>query len=89
MVKSGCIAALRAVMCTPAYLFGDKRREVALEKILDCLVGRVVANATAACRTRGLGFDARIGLSITGIFSVFRKFLIGSTESGIVPSIWQ
>ncbi|KAF9812738.1 hypothetical protein SFRURICE_005801, partial [Spodoptera frugiperda] len=38
------------------------------------------------CRARGLGFDSRIGQSITGLFSVFRKFLSSSTESGIVPS---
>ncbi|KAF9815723.1 hypothetical protein SFRURICE_009240 [Spodoptera frugiperda] len=37
------------------------------------------------CRTRGLGFDSRVGRSITGLFSVFRKFLSGSTESGNVP----
>uniref|UniRef100_A0A2H1VAF0 SFRICE_005238 n=1 Tax=Spodoptera frugiperda TaxID=7108 RepID=A0A2H1VAF0_SPOFR len=37
------------------------------------------------CRARGLGFDSRVGRSITGLFSVFRKFLSGSTESGNVP----
>ncbi|KAF9789083.1 hypothetical protein SFRURICE_005685, partial [Spodoptera frugiperda] len=34
---------------------------------------------------RGLGFDSRVGRSITGLFSVFRKFLSASTESGNVP----
>uniref|UniRef100_A0A2H1W7P2 SFRICE_008187 n=1 Tax=Spodoptera frugiperda TaxID=7108 RepID=A0A2H1W7P2_SPOFR len=37
------------------------------------------------CRTRGLGFNVRIRQSITGFFSVFRKYLSSSTESGIVP----
>uniref|UniRef100_A0A2H1VWX2 SFRICE_038258 n=1 Tax=Spodoptera frugiperda TaxID=7108 RepID=A0A2H1VWX2_SPOFR len=37
------------------------------------------------CRARVLGFDSRVGQSITGFFSVFRKFLSGSTESGNVP----
>ncbi|KAF9800086.1 hypothetical protein SFRURICE_016963, partial [Spodoptera frugiperda] len=34
-------------------------------------------------RARGLGFDSRVG-SITGLFSVFRKYLSGTTESGNV-----
>ncbi|KAF9796053.1 hypothetical protein SFRURICE_006832 [Spodoptera frugiperda] len=37
------------------------------------------------CRTRGLGFDSRVGQNITGLLSVFRKFVNSSTESGIVP----
>ncbi|KAF9811247.1 hypothetical protein SFRURICE_002616 [Spodoptera frugiperda] len=37
------------------------------------------------CWARGLGFDSRVGRSIIGIFSVFRKFLSSSTESGNVP----
>ncbi|KAF9791410.1 hypothetical protein SFRURICE_015995 [Spodoptera frugiperda] len=37
------------------------------------------------CRTRGLGFDFWVGQSIAGLFSVFRKCLNSSTESGIVP----
>uniref|UniRef100_A0A2H1VER7 SFRICE_019914 n=1 Tax=Spodoptera frugiperda TaxID=7108 RepID=A0A2H1VER7_SPOFR len=41
------------------------------------------------CRIRGLGFDSRVGQSITGRISVFRKFISSSTESGIMPSIWQ
>ncbi|KAF9821082.1 hypothetical protein SFRURICE_001017 [Spodoptera frugiperda] len=40
-------------------------------------------------RTRVARFDSRVGLSITGLFSVLRKFLGCSTESGIVSSIWQ
>ncbi|KAF9794757.1 hypothetical protein SFRURICE_017447 [Spodoptera frugiperda] len=40
-------------------------------------------------RTRGLGFDSRVGQSITLFFPVFRKFLSSSTESVIVSSIWQ
>ncbi|KAF9799001.1 hypothetical protein SFRURICE_011640, partial [Spodoptera frugiperda] len=40
------------------------------------------------CRTRGLGFDSRVGQSITGLFSDFRKFLGSNTESGIVSRIW-
>ncbi|KAF9811960.1 hypothetical protein SFRURICE_021317 [Spodoptera frugiperda] len=50
----------------------------------DCLVGRVVAIET--CQTRNFGFDSRVGRSITGLFSVFRKFLSSSTESGNVPA---
>uniref|UniRef100_A0A2H1WF78 SFRICE_032022 n=1 Tax=Spodoptera frugiperda TaxID=7108 RepID=A0A2H1WF78_SPOFR len=45
----------------------------------DCFVGRVVVSATA-----GLRFESRVGQSITRHFSVFRKFLSSSTESGIV-----
>ncbi|KAF9796278.1 hypothetical protein SFRURICE_005197, partial [Spodoptera frugiperda] len=30
------------------------------------------------CRTRGLGFDSRVGQNIIGMFSVFRKFLSSS-----------
>ncbi|KAF9806115.1 hypothetical protein SFRURICE_008243 [Spodoptera frugiperda] len=41
------------------------------------------------CRARGLGFDSRVGRSITGLFSVFRKFLSGSTESGNVPENYR
>uniref|UniRef100_A0A2H1V5R5 SFRICE_031200 n=1 Tax=Spodoptera frugiperda TaxID=7108 RepID=A0A2H1V5R5_SPOFR len=36
------------------------------------------------CRTRGFGFNSRVGQSITGLFSVFRKILSSSTESKIV-----
>uniref|UniRef100_A0A2H1W2R9 SFRICE_024421 n=1 Tax=Spodoptera frugiperda TaxID=7108 RepID=A0A2H1W2R9_SPOFR len=36
------------------------------------------------CRTRGLGFDSRVGQSIAGLFSDFRKILSGSTEFGNV-----
>ncbi|KAF9819106.1 hypothetical protein SFRURICE_000771 [Spodoptera frugiperda] len=36
----------------------------------DCLVGRVVASD---CRTRGVGFDSRVGQSITGLFSAISK----------------
>ncbi|KAF9809901.1 hypothetical protein SFRURICE_002131 [Spodoptera frugiperda] len=32
---------------------------------------------------------SRVELTIAGHFLVFRKFLTSSTESGIVPSIWQ
>ncbi|KAF9822442.1 hypothetical protein SFRURICE_017717 [Spodoptera frugiperda] len=41
------------------------------------------------CRTRGLGFNSRVGQSITGLFRIFEKFLGSSTESGIVSRIWQ
>ncbi|KAF9799875.1 hypothetical protein SFRURICE_017110 [Spodoptera frugiperda] len=41
------------------------------------------------CRARELEFDSQVGRSITGLFSVFRKFLRGSTESGNVPGIWH
>uniref|UniRef100_A0A2H1W6Q4 SFRICE_020710 n=1 Tax=Spodoptera frugiperda TaxID=7108 RepID=A0A2H1W6Q4_SPOFR len=39
------------------------------------------------CRTGGLGFDSRVGQSITGLVSVFRKFLSGSTESDNVSNM--
>ncbi|KAF9821781.1 hypothetical protein SFRURICE_001892 [Spodoptera frugiperda] len=35
----------------------------------------------------GLGFDSRVGQSITGLFSVFRKFLSRSTDSAIVSGM--
>uniref|UniRef100_A0A2H1VAI6 SFRICE_018503 n=1 Tax=Spodoptera frugiperda TaxID=7108 RepID=A0A2H1VAI6_SPOFR len=41
------------------------------------------------CRTLGLGFDSRVGQSITGLFSDFRKFLGSSTESGVVSRKWS
>ncbi|KAF9814721.1 hypothetical protein SFRURICE_014816 [Spodoptera frugiperda] len=41
------------------------------------------------CRARSLGFDSRVGQRITDLFSAFRKYLNISTESGIVPRIWQ
>uniref|UniRef100_A0A2H1W3D1 SFRICE_018535 n=1 Tax=Spodoptera frugiperda TaxID=7108 RepID=A0A2H1W3D1_SPOFR len=53
----------------------------------DCLVGRVVAIATAGQRV--IVFDSRVGRSITELFLVFRKFVSSSTESGNVPSIWH
>uniref|UniRef100_A0A2H1VWB2 SFRICE_010803 n=1 Tax=Spodoptera frugiperda TaxID=7108 RepID=A0A2H1VWB2_SPOFR len=37
-------------------------------------------------RARGLGFDSRVGQSITGLLSAFRKFLNITTESEIVPT---
>ncbi|KAF9806248.1 hypothetical protein SFRURICE_021467 [Spodoptera frugiperda] len=40
-------------------------------------------------RTRGFGFDSRVGQSITGLFSGFRKMFSSSTESGIGSGIWQ
>ncbi|KAF9822255.1 hypothetical protein SFRURICE_017530, partial [Spodoptera frugiperda] len=40
------------------------------------------------CRTRGLGVDSRVGQSINGLFSAFRKFLSSSTESEIVSSTY-
>ncbi|KAF9809825.1 hypothetical protein SFRURICE_007272 [Spodoptera frugiperda] len=39
--------------------------------------------------TEDIGFDSRVGQSITGLFSGFRRFLRGSMEAKIVPSIWQ
>uniref|UniRef100_A0A2H1VEW2 SFRICE_032425 n=1 Tax=Spodoptera frugiperda TaxID=7108 RepID=A0A2H1VEW2_SPOFR len=48
-----------------------------------------VAQLLTANNCRGLGFDSRVGRSITGLFSVFRKFLNGSTESGNVPEVLE
>ncbi|KAF9813084.1 hypothetical protein SFRURICE_000044 [Spodoptera frugiperda] len=53
--------------------------------LVDCLVGRVVS-ATAG--QWGFGLDSVVEQSITELFSGFR-FLISSTESGIVPGIWH
>uniref|UniRef100_A0A2H1W2U8 SFRICE_029650 n=1 Tax=Spodoptera frugiperda TaxID=7108 RepID=A0A2H1W2U8_SPOFR len=39
------------------------------------------------CHARGLGFDTRVEQRITGLFSVFRKFLSGSTQSGIASAL--
>ncbi|KAF9810654.1 hypothetical protein SFRURICE_021107 [Spodoptera frugiperda] len=41
------------------------------------------------CRKRGPWFDSRVGKNITGLFTVYRKFLSSSTVSGNMPSIWQ
>uniref|UniRef100_A0A2H1VP20 SFRICE_004125 n=1 Tax=Spodoptera frugiperda TaxID=7108 RepID=A0A2H1VP20_SPOFR len=53
---------------------------------LDKLLPRWPSGCKCDSRARGLGFDSRVGRSITGLFSVFRKFLSGSTESGNVPA---
>ncbi|KAF9806500.1 hypothetical protein SFRURICE_001295, partial [Spodoptera frugiperda] len=39
------------------------------------------------CQARGLGLDFRVGRSIAGLISVFRKFLSINTESGNVPNV--
>uniref|UniRef100_A0A2H1WJ76 SFRICE_010417 n=1 Tax=Spodoptera frugiperda TaxID=7108 RepID=A0A2H1WJ76_SPOFR len=78
------VAALRAVMCTSAYLFADKRRDVdiAISSVLlhkhqlffDCLVCRVVASAT-----RDLGFHCRVRQStylLLGFFRIFENFSV-------------
>uniref|UniRef100_A0A2H1WSC2 SFRICE_025444 n=1 Tax=Spodoptera frugiperda TaxID=7108 RepID=A0A2H1WSC2_SPOFR len=59
MVKSGC-TLYSGITC---------RNESAASR-QDCLVGRVVASD---CRTRGVGFDSRVGQSITGLFSAISK----------------
>ncbi|KAF9797003.1 hypothetical protein SFRURICE_006878 [Spodoptera frugiperda] len=38
------------------------------------------------CWARSLGFDSRVVLSLTGLFSILRKLLNSSTDSGIVPN---
>ncbi|KAF9795578.1 hypothetical protein SFRURICE_004950 [Spodoptera frugiperda] len=37
------------------------------------------------CRTRGLGFDSRVGQSITGLFSDFRKFSVVARSLELCP----
>ncbi|KAF9814537.1 hypothetical protein SFRURICE_020715 [Spodoptera frugiperda] len=46
---------------------------------------RWLSGCKSDCRARGLGFVSRVGRSIAGLFSHFRKFLSSSTESGNVP----
>ncbi|KAF9808890.1 hypothetical protein SFRURICE_000936 [Spodoptera frugiperda] len=55
--------------------------------IISILLPRWSSGHKCDCRTRGLGFDSRVGQSNT--FSDFRKYLDSSTESGIVSRIWQ
>ncbi|KAF9816558.1 hypothetical protein SFRURICE_010717, partial [Spodoptera frugiperda] len=50
------------------------------------LLLRLSSSCKCDCRTRGLGFDSWVRISITVFFSVIRKFLSSSTESGIAPS---
>ncbi|KAF9796830.1 hypothetical protein SFRURICE_015574 [Spodoptera frugiperda] len=37
------------------------------------------------CRTRGLGFDSRVGQSITGFFSDFRNFSVVARSLELCP----
>uniref|UniRef100_A0A2H1WHT3 SFRICE_026240 n=1 Tax=Spodoptera frugiperda TaxID=7108 RepID=A0A2H1WHT3_SPOFR len=68
---------------TPSYRAGAP---LGNEKILDTYVFILLRwpnSRECDCWTLYLGFDSRVGQSITGLISVFRKFLSGSTESGI------
>ncbi|KAF9803604.1 hypothetical protein SFRURICE_019593 [Spodoptera frugiperda] len=67
-----------------------QRREKSLDdcpplKTINKKIPRWPSGCKCDCRARGLGIDSRVGRSITELFSVFRKFLSGSTGSGNVP----
>uniref|UniRef100_A0A2H1VAI3 SFRICE_027510 n=1 Tax=Spodoptera frugiperda TaxID=7108 RepID=A0A2H1VAI3_SPOFR len=53
--------------------------------ILNVSIRRWLSGHKCDYRARALEFDSRVGQSITGLFSVFQKCLIGSTEFGIAP----
>ncbi|KAF9798980.1 hypothetical protein SFRURICE_011619, partial [Spodoptera frugiperda] len=69
------------------HLQRERGYEILYFTYLKNLLPRWPSGCKCDCWARGLGFDSRVGRSITGTFSVFRKFLSGSTESGNVPGI--
>ncbi|KAF9807375.1 hypothetical protein SFRURICE_008924 [Spodoptera frugiperda] len=86
----GFLLSIRRIL---AHLWGKStlnkiQRNASDDYKLNCLpirLPRWPSGCKCDCRARGLGFDSRVGRSISGLFSVFRKFLSGSTESGNVP----
>uniref|UniRef100_A0A2H1WYS7 SFRICE_021631 n=1 Tax=Spodoptera frugiperda TaxID=7108 RepID=A0A2H1WYS7_SPOFR len=70
------------------HLQRERGYEILYFTYLKNLLPRWPSGCKCDCWARGLGFDSRVGRSITGTFSVFRKFLSGSTESGNVPVIF-
>uniref|UniRef100_A0A2H1WD68 SFRICE_029859 n=1 Tax=Spodoptera frugiperda TaxID=7108 RepID=A0A2H1WD68_SPOFR len=53
---------------------------ISLRKLTNYLVGR-----KCDCPTKGLGFNSRVGQSITDLFSVSQKFLSSSTDLELCP----
>uniref|UniRef100_A0A2H1W9V3 SFRICE_028784 n=1 Tax=Spodoptera frugiperda TaxID=7108 RepID=A0A2H1W9V3_SPOFR len=84
LLKTGAGNALVTPMVFKVSMGGGD----CLPSVIKSLMPRWSSGRKCDCRTRGLGFDSRVGQSTTGLFSVFRKFLSG-TESGIESSIWQ
>ncbi|KAF9816549.1 hypothetical protein SFRURICE_010708, partial [Spodoptera frugiperda] len=74
MVKSRLhfTVTLHVVMCTSAYPFGDKNEP------------RWSSGRKCDCRTRGLGFDSRVGQSI--ITRLFRFFTLVAGRLELCPA---
>ncbi|KAF9810027.1 hypothetical protein SFRURICE_003155, partial [Spodoptera frugiperda] len=57
------------------------------QKLNNSRLPRWPSGCKCDCRAMGLNFDSRVGRSIAGHFSVFRRFLSSSTEPGNVPVV--
>ncbi|KAF9788933.1 hypothetical protein SFRURICE_018509, partial [Spodoptera frugiperda] len=77
---AGSIPARSNSLCDPQIVVSGLGVICYYKFFSSCLT---VCVCVTDCRTRGLGFDSRVGQSITGLFLVSRKFLIRSMESGI------